>query len=499
MIFTGSLFAQGRGRGGDHRGGGNRGGGHHERGGGGDRGGGNHERRGGGDRGRGQRERHQQEQQQIGGGWQQHRPQMQERRQQVDSRRNAQHQQMRVERQQNRRPQFEQWRNHQRAQQIHAQRNQRQRQGENWQRVERQPRDLERRRWNTERQGSQHRKIERREHRQFTRRGWQNEGRAQFFEKRRDNWGHFRRQEAFAAKRQRNALRAGREYWRSDRKDDRYNNDRYRDNTRYRVYSNRYVNTNNWFGDDYSDYDRYSRYTVYTPEYRSIDYVYDDAALYSPYAYNDDYYYENSEDGLDWKSLLFRSVIGAFFSNGDNAGYLDPSPEYASGYDDGSNGYIPEYTSQAPYYTFGNAPAYSYYEPAAYYGYQQFRYGQVPYDHVAYSSLPYNDMVDIYSGGVAGELIQRALVTGYQQGLLEGEQARERGWGDDHYNDPYLYEQALYDPYSSSMGNCRRYMSEGYEMGYRDALAGRGDYALEESGDIDLVSMLIGSTLSLRG
>jgi hypothetical protein len=254
-----------------------------------------------------------------------------------------------------------------------------------------------------------------------------------------------------------------------------------------------------WFGDDYSDYDRYSRYTVYTPAYRPYDYGYDYNPLFTQSSYYDPYYYDGYDNGLDWKSLLFRTVISAFFSNGDNIGYADPFPQYGSYYNDGYNGYIPEYSYQAPYYTFGYPPTYSYYEPAAYYGYDQFSYNEVPYDYISDGSLPYNDMVEIYSGGLAGELIQRALVTGYYQGLLEGQQARNRGWGDEYYYDPYVYEQAVYDPYSSSMGNCRRYMSEGYELGYRDAPAGRDDFDLYDGGgDIDLVSMLIGSALSLR-
>jgi hypothetical protein len=227
------------------------------------------------------------------------------------------------------------------------------------------------------------------------------------------------------------------------------------------------------------------------------DYGYTDYSVFTPISYYDGYNYGGYDDGLDWKSLLFRTVISAFFSNGDNVGYYDPYPQYAS-YDDGYYGYVPEYRYQEPYYSFGYAPSYAYYEPAAYYGYDQYSYDQVPYDYIG-GSLPYGDMVDIYSGGLAGELIQRALVTGYYQGVLEGELAREQGWGDDYYNDPYLYDQAVYDPYSSSMGNCRRYLSEGYEMGYRDALAGRDDFDLYDGGgDVDLVSMLIGSALSLR-
>ena len=259
-----------------------------------------------------------------------------------------------------------------------------------------------------------------------------------------------------------------------------------------------YARPDVWFGDDYIDYDRYTQYVVYTPVYRTYDYGYNNFPIHSMYVYDDDLYYDY-DGGFDWKSLLFRTLISTFFSNGDNIDYYDPYPQYAGYYDNGYYGYIPEYRYQAPYYTFGYAPTYSYYEPAAYYGYDQFNSG-MPYDYISYGALPYGDMQDIYSGGLAAELIQRALGTGYYQGLLEGQLARQRGWGDEYYYDPYLYQQAMYDPYSSSMGDCRRYFSEGYEMGYQDALSGRDEYDLVDAGgDIDLVSMLLGTALSLRG
>jgi hypothetical protein len=193
-------------------------------------------------------------------------------------------------------------------------------------------------------------------------------------------------------------------------------------------------------------------------------------------------------------------VISVFFANTDNVGYVSSYPRYDLSYSDGYYGYVPRYRYHPPYYTFGYAPTYAYYEPAAYYGYDQYAYEGVSYDYIEYGSLPYDDMVAIYSGGLASELIQRALGVGYYQGLLEGRLARERGWGDDYYYDPYLYEQAMYDPYSSSIGDCRRYFSEGYEMGYQDAIAGRDEFELvERGGDIDLVSMLLGGVVSLRG
>jgi len=191
-------------------------------------------------------------------------------------------------------------------------------------------------------------------------------------------------------------------------------------------------------------------------------------------------------------------VIGTFFSTGIGGGYYDDY-NYDQAYYGDNYGYEPQYSyAQPTYYTFGYPPTYTYYEPASYYGYDQYAYNELPYDAFG-GALPYSDIRDLYSGGIAGELIQRALGTGYYQGLLEGQAARKRGWGDRYYSDPYLYEQAIYDPYSTSIGDCRRYFSEGYEMGYDDALRGRDEFDLADGGDVDLVSLLLSNVMSLRG
>jgi hypothetical protein len=125
-----------------------------------------------------------------------------------------------------------------------------------------------------------------------------------------------------------------------------------------------------------------------------------------------------------------------------------------------------------------------------------------PHDNLL-GLLPYGAEIDLLSGGLASELIGRALGTGYYQGLLDGQFARELGIGDDYYRDPYaLYNgnNPVFDPYSASMGEYRRVFSEGYELGYRDALAGREELGDQFDGDnVDLLSLLIGSALSFRG
>jgi len=127
------------------------------------------------------------------------------------------------------------------------------------------------------------------------------------------NWGQIRREQAFEAKRQRDALKAerrsGNDYYaeRQQRFDnysyrqpdayrpdysqsDQYNRDQYQ-SYQYRSNVQPYNYTARpdvWFGDDYSDYDRYSRYTVYTPTYRTLDYGYNNYPMFGAYAYNDD-------------------------------------------------------------------------------------------------------------------------------------------------------------------------------------------------------------------
>lgn len=339
------------------------------------------------------------------------------------------------------------------------------------------------------------------------------------------NWGQVRREQNFERKRYRDEMKseqhAERDAWKYERKQQHFEDKAYRkaerqyQSSRPYTYERRspWVDNNAYqptyresrtYQPDYRQYETYRpdyrQYQSYQPNYQSNYNPYDYSQLYSPYSgygYGNNGQYYNSGSG--WKEQLIRSVLASFFSNGTDGGYYDDynsyyQPNYGSNY-----GYAPQYGSYQPTYnTFGYPPTYTYYEPATYYGYNQYADNGIPYDAFS-GSLPYNDVVDIYSGGLAGELIQRALGTGYQQGLLEGQQARRRGWGDRYFSDPYVYEQAIYDPYSTSIGDSRRYFSEGYEMGYQDALRGRDEFGVARGGDIDLVSLLLGSVLSLRG
>jgi len=453
IVLAGSAFAQGKG----NKGGG--GGGKHE----GGPPGQQKQADRGGDRGGGQGQG-QFKQQQRGGGQDQQRQVQQAQRQQAQQWQQAQHQQRDAMRQQIQ--QQRQWQNVQRQQPVYVQPQQR---------VYVQPQP---------------------------------------------NWGQVRREQAFEAKRERDVLkaeeRADRDAWKYARKQQHFEDKAYRKGVRqYQAIPYTYEQRSPWvdsyayqpsyreyrtYQPDYGQYETYRptyrEYQTYQPNYNPYGY----SQLYSPYS---SYVYDNNgqyyNSGSGWKEQLIRSVIATFFSNGTDRGYYDDytsyyQPSYGSNY-----GYASPYSYYQPtYYTFGYPPTYTYYEPAAYYGYDQYAYNGIPYDAFS-GSLPYNDVVDIYSAGLAGELIQRALGAGYYQGLLEGQQARRRGWGDRYFYDPYVYEQAIYDPYSTSIGDSRRYFSEGYEMGYRDALRGRDEFGIARRGDVDLVSLLLGSVLSLRG
>ena len=113
------------------------------------------------------------------------------------------------------------------------------------------------------------------------------------------------------------------------------------------------------------------------------------------------------------------------------------------------------------------------------------------------NSLPIAELIEQYTGGgFASQLIGNFLAQGYDQGFLAGRDARRNRIDDNNYNDPYAYEGGLYDPYSATLGENRRTLSEGYELGYRDALSGRNDYDPQSEGNVDLVSLLLNNVLS---
>lgn len=180
-----------------------------------------------------------------------------------------------------------------------------------------------------------------------------------------------------------------------------------------------------------------------------------------------------------------RSVIRNVFSGGDPYDYSYQS--YAP-----RTVYRPEYhsTYYSPYTddSYSYSPAYADY---VYYG-----------DDIV-SSLGFGDSG---FGGIVTRIFSELLAVGYNDGYQAGQYARSQGYRDNsaYYDpyDPYVYndvqfENVGYNPYSCFAEN-RRYLSEGYELGYQDGLraaGGQGQFNELGNGSLDLVSVLLGNIL----
>lgn len=222
--------------------------------------------------------------------------------------------------------------------------------------------------------------------------------------------------------------------------------------------------------------DGYSRYGYRDPYYagRSCN-------NYAPYYADRNYYgYRN-----DWRDNLLRTVIGNVLNGGD--------PYYYS-----YQTYVPQ-TVYRPVYE----PAY--YSPFVEdsYRYSTAYIGNPYYGDDIVSSLGFGDSG---FGGIVSRLFGDLLAVGYDDGYQAGQYARSRGHRDDSaYYDPYdpyvyddvQYENIGYNPYSCLAEN-RRYLSEGYELGYQDGLraaGGRRQFNELGNGSLDLVSVLLGNIL----
>ena len=209
---------------------------------------------------------------------------------------------------------------------------------------------------------------------------------------------------------------------------------------------------------------------------------------YDPYDYQNGYgndYYDNN--GTSWKSTLLRTLIGAVLNGiggGNNRGYDDNYSPY---------NYQP-YSAGMPV-NYGQSPYYGNYSPQ--YG-QNYGDGGSNYGGLL-GALPIgglfgggNDM-----GGFITNELSQVLAQGYLQGLSAGDLARGYGSGDQYYNDPYVTDGGMYDQGSSTIGENRRLLSEGYALGYQDALNGRGQAGQGSAGGLDLVNILLSNVLNL--
>jgi hypothetical protein len=122
-------------------------------------------------------------------------------------------------------------------------------------------------------------------------------------------------------------------------------------------------------------------------------------------------------------------------------------------------------------------------------------YSYAGYDMPLVDVIPMNDMFGPGYGGYSSVTYREVLTQGYEQGFQAGWYARENQLQNQWYESGYTLNSDYVDPYAYSIGENRRCFSEGYSLGYQDALAGRQDYYSNYSGDTDLVSLLLSNVI----
>ena len=223
-------------------------------------------------------------------------------------------------------------------------------------------------------------------------------------------------------------------------------------------------------------------------------------------------------DADPWRDNILRSVVvsvlandGYSYSPWNTNGYYDPyhEPRYANYYE-AYPVYSDAYSVYSEYY-YPEGSYYNFYSPYYVndYVYTPVYYGGEPYygDYFANDlGLPYLSTSSSV-GGFVGELFGDLVAYGYNQGYRDAMYARSRGYNTRYYDDPYdpyvyveedvVFEDVGYNPYSC-FGLNRRYVSEGYELGYRDAIYGETEYdPYDDGSNIDLVSVMISAISSL--
>jgi len=284
--------------------------------------------------------------------------------------------------------------------------------------------------------------------------------------------------------------------------------------------------TYNYYGYDpysYYAYDPYGYNTYYVPYTDYVTYNgYDPYYGYDPYGsyYSsyDPYAYNGYNSGFSWKQLLLnvvlQNVLGNVLGGGGN-GYYD-NYNYA-GYDPYNYNQSPDYGYNSGYYSqpyYRSSSGYydtPYYNEENYDGdYDNSYYDQYGYDNTGYNDsivpgyvygdsydqLPIGSLLGRYNGGSLTDLLRQALSIGYDRGYVDGQNARYYNAADEYYYDPYAYpdrqfslESVNYDPYNS-------YLSQGYNLGYQDAMYGENQYDPYNGGSADLVSLVLNSVLN---
>lgn len=196
---------------------------------------------------------------------------------------------------------------------------------------------------------------------------------------------------------------------------------------------------------------------------------------YPRYSYHSQYYprYEYNGYGYQIPRRVRANILRSFIVDNSYSYY---PVSYTTRY----------YRSSPTYYrSYAATPSYYVYRPVDPY------YADNYYDNVSVVSYP-----DYAGGGFAQQVFSNLLAMGYEQGYVQGLNARRRGYRDQNYYDPYDYEGTNYLS-SSSLGQTRSCLSDGYELGYNDALYNRDSQAVYEDTNVDLVSLLIGQALQV--
>jgi hypothetical protein len=182
--------------------------------------------------------------------------------------------------------------------------------------------------------------------------------------------------------------------------------------------------------------------------------------------------------------MLVRTLIGFVLGNQNNDYYgLEPYDPYY--------GYAPAVYSDNGYGPYGG-----YYSP----NYTTTVYAQPYYDYSGYQAplvnyLPMQDLLGPSYGGYASDTLRQVLAQGYEQGYQAGWYAHENQLRNDYLGNNYVINDDYIDPYSYTIGENRRCFTEGYNIGYQDAIYGRQDYISRYSGNTDLVSLLLSNVI----
>lgn len=231
--------------------------------------------------------------------------------------------------------------------------------------------------------------------------------------------------------------------------------------------------------------------------------------IYNDYSYAPQYYnysapydYDYSYYGSPYSSAYYGSPYDYAYVPQVTYVYV---PQYGQVYYDPYSSNYSTYSSYGyPYssYSSNYYPSYASYGDD--YGYDDYGYSDDGYGNDSgygglLNNLPIGDLVSGLAGdSFIGELLSGFLTQGYDEGYLAGQYVRDNGYNEeDYYNNPYAVNEASYDMYSVNLAENRRVFSEGYQAGYSDALAARqDDYYPYEDSQPDLISLLIGNTLS---